>query len=670
MKFKRIHTKMMVTVLPPIFIAMAVLAVVSLLACSDIVNKQISETMEASLDAEAETINEYLEVVRYTALTISDTIAATYKNMTLSQYEDMLADIIADNDMVLGSGIWFEPYVYDKGEKYVGPYIYKNGSSIDVTYDYSNADYDYFTQEYYQNAMHAKEPVITDPYYDETSDTIMSSCSMAIYDGSKFIGCVTVDIELSSIENVISGIRVGENGTAFLTSGSGIYLAGVDSAKIRAAQSVLEDENASLAKAGSAFLSMGSGETTYTESDGTRYNLYYDTIPSTEWHIAIRMPKSELLQPMLELLYKLVIIAVLTLIVCCVLVFLQVSFIASNIRQVQVFAQKLAEGDFTIAALQVNSEDELGTMGNSLNDMYQGNREVISNISAHSGEIAGSSTHLKSAAATLMQSFEQIQDNIAKINEAMISASASTEEVNASVESLATDVKDSRKVSQDIRQRASAVEKASRGSYQTATQLTSQFEQRLGVSMENAKVVDSIQVMVDGIAGIAEQIKLLSVNASIEAARAGEWGEGFAVVAGEVRKLAGETEEMVDDIQNIIGAVQKAFGELLQDSKDLLLFLQDTVTPDYDKFVETAGQYGKDAQYFADNADQISDIMEQVKAAMHTIAEAAQDTAATGGMVMTSVQEVSQMVDDVGGLSRKQQEIADNLDAVVKRFRL
>lgn len=48
------------------------------------------------------------------------------------------------------------------------------------------------------------------------------------------------------------------------------------------------------------------------------------------------------------------------------------------------------------------------------------------------------------------------------------------------------------------------------------------------------------------------------MNASIEAARAGKAGEGFAVVAEEIRMLAGQTQKLTSDMEEFVGTIKEA----------------------------------------------------------------------------------------------------------------
>lgn len=683
MKFKSIGVKLLACILPVVIVAMVVLTVISANSSRSIIDDQISSRMDAELTAQAGKIGEQLNSVSAMAVAISKTVETTYKTTDLATYEKSLAEIIQSNDIVLGSGIWFEPYTYDKNEKYVGPYIVKDGDKVTTTYDYSNEDYNYFNQDYYAIAKSTGAAVFTDPYYDETSGMIMSSCAMPMMDNNSYIGCITVDIELTSITNFVSEIKVGDGGSAILTTKDGIFIAGTSEEKIQNAANITEDENASLATAGVEILANESGKTTYS-TDDEEYNLYYDTIPQTGWNIVIQMPQSELNAPVNELLLRLAVVCIIAAILVILVILLQIGSISKSIARVKVFAGSLAQGDFTVDPIKVKTKDELGVMGDSLNEMYGSNKTVISNISEHAVEIEDASEQLRTASSELADKFNEIEQFMTNVNNEMMNTSAATEEVNASTEEVLSNVnilveetQGSKTMAEEIRGRASEVGETSERACEKTTELGNQFKERLAQSMENAKVVSSIGELANVISEIAEQINLLSLNASIEAARAGEAGRGFAVVATEIGSLAGNTTEAVGKIQETIQQVQNAFNGLSDEAQGMLDFLVNNVAPDYSNFVDVARQYGKDAESIENTsetiskmADGIRQIMNEVTDAIQNIADATQQTTDISSQIMDEIEVVGKHVNNVAGMSERQQDISMNLKDVVGKFKL
>nr|WP_253722942.1 methyl-accepting chemotaxis protein [Treponema sp. OMZ 787] len=81
--------------------------------------------------------------------------------------------------------------------------------------------------------------------------------------------------------------------------------------------------------------------------------------------------------------------------------------------------------------------------------------------------------------------------------------------------------------------------------------------------------ISDIQEMSEVIAGIAEQTKMLSMNAAIEAAHAGDAGKGFAVVAEELGRLAAASVENSADIGKTVIDVVKSISFMAKSSEDL-----------------------------------------------------------------------------------------------------
>ena len=441
MKFKKIGTRLLVGILPPVMIAMILLTVISAYESRTLIDQQTQERMTAELAAQEAAIVNELTVVSNTVNNIAGTVSSGYKSTTQYNLETSLQQVVAENDFVFGAGIWFEPNVFKSSETYMGPYVYRSGTpdegeaGLTTSYKRSTAEYDYFNQEYYLLGKTVEKPTFTAPYYDELTDRMLLTCTMPMENMiGNFIGCVTVDIELSGLQDMVGGIRIGESGDAMLLAGeSGRYLGCADESKVTGGAGILEEGNTSLADAGRQILGQSKGVVAYQE-DGRNYIMYFDTIPDVNWKMVMRVPQIQLDMPIIRLLKLQAAVGLAAAVVSIVMILWQVQRLARSIGKVHRFAETLAGGDFSIQPMSVSRQDELGRMGRSLNAMYESNKGVLENISAHAGAINASSEKLHEASKELLERFGNIEQLMNSVNEAMMSTGSATQEVNASTE--------------------------------------------------------------------------------------------------------------------------------------------------------------------------------------------------------------------------------------------
>ncbi|AZV58260.1 PocR ligand-binding domain-containing protein [Clostridium sp. AWRP] len=93
----------------------------------------------------------------------------------------------------------------------------------------------------------------------------------------------------------------------------------------------------------------------------------------------------------------------------------------------------------------------------------------------------------------------------------------------------------------------------------------------LNEEVSNVKNISvEINTILDSIKSIADQTKMLGLNAAIEAARAGEVGKGFGVVATEIRSLSQSSKETALKISELTSKIEDSVGKTIESSNSTL----------------------------------------------------------------------------------------------------
>ena len=671
--FKSIAGGMFAGIIPVIVVAIAALTIISVTYGKKLIAEQTEQRLTATIEAQANNLSSQLLLATSVSENIANNISASYVTGTAKTFSlTMTQSLKSSSDLIYGCEVFFD------NEKMNSLCAYRNNQAI-TTNNYSK---EFKNEEFYRESGSKTSTFIMPPEYNEDASRMLIRVVTPLVDTSyRELGCTVALLDMDVLSGFVDGIHVGDGGSAVLISDTGRFLAGADADAVKAGKLISED--AQYSSVASDIMASESGNMIYS-ADGKRFYLYYKNIPGSSWKLILRIPEEQVTAPINRLSTILSLVGIVAIILSIGVILLKVRTLSVEIKRVNGFANVLAEGDFSTSEIAVKRKDELGQLGVALDRMFVSNKDILGKIAENAGKMDETGTMLLAATDDLTTQFDRIGSLMEIVNEDMSLASNATEEVNASAEEISASVTvltaetvESLKMTEEIKQRASDIEKMSRAAYDNATNLAESFDRNLTESIENAKVVESIGELADAISNIAKQINLLSLNASIEAARAGEAGRGFAVVAEEIGHLASDTNSAASEINGTIDEVKKAFADLSHNATQLLVFIRDTVTPDYDSFIEVAKQYGKDAGTIEESSAKISEMADGIEKIMGEIANAVQnittsteETAESSSNVVNTIKEVSDIVSNVSDISKEQGEMAGNLKSVVDNFKL
>lgn len=296
-------------------------------------------------------------------------------------------------------------------------------------------------------------------------------------------------------------------------------------------------------------------------------------------------------------------------------------------------------GDLT-ARIHVRSSDELGRLAGGINIFLKTLQKIM-------GQIVSNADYLSKVVNTVSGSVDTASTNASDISSLLEELSATMQEVSSTttnvndevtdagtqVSGIAEDTASMSVYAAEMATRAKDLEVAAQNNKDSTSDIISGIIQSLEAAIEESKSVSQVNDLTNQILSISSQTNLLALNASIEAARAGEAGKGFAVVADEIRALADSTRQTAGNIQEINLLVIRAVDALVENANSIVGYVNETVLPDYTKFVETGRQYRDDATYindtmnvFKERTDHLLAIMQQISDAIGGITDAIEES--------------------------------------------
>ncbi|RLA95916.1 MAG: hypothetical protein DRG32_05965, partial [Deltaproteobacteria bacterium] len=189
-------------------------------------------------------------------------------------------------------------------------------------------------------------------------------------------------------------------------------------------------------------------------------------------------------------------------------------------------------------------------------------REASSIEDKASSELAAAAEELSAAVEESTKGAKEIEEALSQLSAAAEEQARNTDEAAKGIRHLEALLKEVSELASDSSAKMERLkglfgenERAIAKMIEGVMEIEADLSRNVANLRDLAKLVKTMDKVVEKINAITLQINMLSVSGAIEAAKAGEYGKGFEVVSGDIKDLAQEAEGNVDSIKEALGEI-------------------------------------------------------------------------------------------------------------------
>lgn len=429
---------------------------------------------------------------------------------------------------------------------------------------------------------------------------------------------------------------------------------------------------------------LADNQTLYLTTPDEKYNVMlvpFNTFNGeTGGYIKVVNDRTAIVSQLSAIKRNSLIVTAVLLIVLLGLFYVLLNYLLNPINDLINVTNIVAQGDLT-QTVEVQTEDEIGILGDSFNQMISNLRDLISKSSNISQQVSATSQELSASSEEVTASAEEVSSTMMEVTEAANNQNQSIASSNETVVNMIDNIGNVNANINNINEYSvMAVDTAKRGLEESQNAVvrmadlkdsSNKTAQEISQLNENSKKIEEIVVTIGSIAGLTN---LLALNAAIEAARAGEAGRGFSVVADEIRNLAEETANSSGQIEELITNIQREIASsvtAIEHNNEEVDKGVEVVTESANSFEDILNQMNTIFVQIKEVTDLINGVHEntfEVQDNFSMMATLSDRNVEASEMVSRSSQDQTAAMEEIAGATMNLAEMAADLEESISTF--